>query len=72
MSHDHDLTKSVWCPKCEHTHVPNIPQWTWVCRDCGFGSWGDVAATNHEISCPTHHVYAEEHPVVPLSERPAP
>ena len=70
MSHDHDLNVSVWCLNCEHTHVPNIPEFTWGCFSCGFGSWQMEVAKGHQTRFADHGIYREEHRTVPMEGKP--
>lgn len=60
------LADDVWCLTCNHKHIPNIPVVTWVCADCGFGSWDDEVAEGHATVLPDHVVHPLHHQTVPL------
>jgi len=63
---DHDGEPKMWCETCEHTHIASIPEVTYACHSCGFGSWYSQTATDHKILCPGHETYPLVHDLRPV------
>jgi hypothetical protein len=68
-AHDHSGESKVWCETCQHTHIASIPEVTYACHSCGFGSWHSEIATEHESLCPGHETYPLSHIMRP--DRPS-
>jgi len=67
---DRPVLVKVWCRTCEHEHVPNMPEITYQCRECGFGGWDEELALQHERSLwpnPDHHTFRVGHLLEPLA-----
>lgn len=56
----------MWCETCQHVHIASIPEVTYACHSCGFGSWHSETATEHESLCPGHETYPLGHVMRPV------
>ena len=69
-AHNHGGEPKVWCETCQHTHIASIPEVTYACHRCGFGSWHSETATEHESLCHGHETYPLGHVMRPVAPAP--